>query len=109
MHGQIETSHCFHDGHCKLIASTADGSSLAFDTVDDPHDERPLEGSKVQELRQRLVEHLRQEQHPDVDEHGLVKRQLPRPADGERRSRDTSGLAAAQDLGMIQRQVLPIH
>ena len=67
MHGQLEGSHMLHDGRHKLLYSIHDGSTLCFDTRNDPHDERPIDGPIRDEMKSRLLSHLVAEGHEHAE------------------------------------------
>ena len=109
MHGQIATSHMLHDGRYKLMYCVDDGSSLCFDTTEDPHDEHPLDGEHPTRLRHMLIEHLEGEGHEHVQDGALANLGRARPDAAELRAKDNFGLGAAQYLAGIERDILPIH
>jgi arylsulfatase A-like enzyme len=110
MHGQIGGAHMLHDGRFKYLYWVADGSEMCFDTRDDPHDRRPIEGEPLRRLRERLTQHLRDENHEHLTPGGeLLNQTLPRPSVAALRAQDVAGLGATQYLGQITRSVLDIH
>ncbi len=109
MHGQIGGSHMLCDGAVKYLYDTRDGSELAFDLVADPEDVHPLGAEANTAMRSRLVDHLAEEGHEHLADGGLLDRHEKRPSVETLRARDMLGLAPAEHLNQIGRDVLPIH
>ena len=109
MHGQIGGSHMLCDGAVKYLYDTRDGSELAFDLVADPEDVHPLGAEANTAMRSRLVDHLAEEGHEHLVDGGLLDRHEKRPSVETLRARDMLGLAPAEHLNQIGRDVLPIH
>lgn len=72
LHGQIGKQHMFHDGTHKYLYFVEDGRELVFDKTRDRLDENDLSGEAglVDELRNRFISHLRDEEHPHLDGEG---------------------------------------
>lgn len=109
MHGQLHNSHMLHDGRYKYLYCVDDGREQCFDTENDPHDEHPVNGEPGTRLRQRLIDHLTEENHAHVKDGQLVNLRTPRPSVAELRARDYAGLGPTQYLADAQRSVMWIH
>ena len=110
MHGQIMDAHMLHDGRHKYLYWTSDGSEMLFDIDQDPHDQHPrTDEASLGPWRQKLVDHLTHEGHPDVADGKLKNQHLPRPSVAECRAMNVAGLAGGQYLAQLTRTILDIH
>ncbi len=112
MHGQIGKHHMYRTEDRKYLYFTDDGAELAFDTQADPRDENPLPQADIGELRDAFIEHLRSENHADLNDDGsLLNRGTPRPSKQELAASylNVQGLSPTVIGNEYLRTVLPIH
>jgi arylsulfatase A-like enzyme len=76
LHGQIDGSHLYMAGQHKYLYFVADGAELVFDIASDPEEKRNLAKDRAltASLRERLVEHLKSEDHPHLHGGSLLNR-----------------------------------
>jgi arylsulfatase A-like enzyme len=95
LHGQIDSSHMFHDGRYKYLYGVEDGSELLFDVSHDRDDTRNLaddagSAAVLESMRDGFVAHLREEGHEHLAGGRLLSAGQARPPQNRLRARNTA-------------------
>jgi len=101
LHGQIGSRHMIHDGRYKYLYYTDDGAELLFDVRADRHDMHPVQGPKLAEMRNALLEHLQAEGHDHVQDGALLNLYQPRLSPAEALAQDGAALAPLDLVGPL--------
>lgn len=97
LHGQIDAQHMFHTGRYKYLYFGDDGSELLFDMHASRRDAANLAGdvARVAPIRQRFIEHLREEGNAHLVDGELLNRHQGKEPVAVLRARNPLGWGGA--------------
>lgn len=109
MHGNIDGTHMIHSGRYKYIYWSEDGKEMLFDTVCDPCDMHPIYGDKLKQMRQKLIDHLKEERHEHLVNGELLNQGLGKPPITQARAQDGAALGPTATLANISQISIKVH
>jgi arylsulfatase len=108
LHGNINSTHMYHNGRYKYIYYADDGKELLFDVSRDRNDLVSIKGDRLKEMREKLAEHLSGEGHEHVENGQLVNHNKQKPPAKQALARDGAALNPLASNTVLAKHILHI-